>query len=75
MPRWPQQAMVTQWRERGDVHSVEEENDEQADDVHDTDAEHEHHQPLLVAEDDGVGQPLEGVLGGLDHGLAMPPRH
>ena len=60
---------------RGDVHSVEEENDEEADDVHDTDAEHEHHQPLLVAEDDGVGQPLEGVLGGLDHGLAMPPRH
>ena len=59
----------------GGVHSVEEENDEQADDVHDTDAEHEHHQPLLVAEDDGVGQPLEGVLGGLDHGLAMPPRH
>ena len=42
--------------------------------MHDADAEHEHHQPLLVAEDDGVCQPLEGVLGGLDHGVAMPPR-
>ena len=61
--------------EAGGGHSVEQEDDDQTDDVHDADAEHEHHQPLLVAEDDGVGQPLEGVLGGLDHGVAMPPRH